>query len=73
MCLTIHVTLHLYILDIIDSVDSHQCVAQPSDSCQENVNTIPQMTSFLGAKRVHTIATGKNYDELLQHDNKMRI
>ena len=31
------------------------------------------MTSFRGAKRVHKIATGKSYDELLQHDNKMRI
>ena len=37
------------------------------------VNTTPQMTSFRGAKRVHKIATGKSYDELLQHDNKMRI
>ena len=37
------------------------------------VNTTPQMTYFLGAKRVHKITTGKSYDELLQHDNKMRI
>ena len=29
------------------------------------------MTYFLGAKRVQN--TGKSYDELLQHDNKMRI
>ena len=29
LCLTSHATMHLYILDIIDSVDSHQCVAQP--------------------------------------------
>ena len=36
LCLTIHVTLHLYILDIIDSVDSHQCNAQSFHSCQEN-------------------------------------
>ena len=35
MCLTIHATLHLYILDIIDSVDSHQCIAQSFHSCQE--------------------------------------
>ena len=39
----------------------------------EPVNTTPQMTYFLGAKRVHKITTGKSYDELLQHDNKMRI
>ena len=32
-----------------------------------------KMTYFLGAKRVHKITTGKSYDELLQHDNKMRI
>ena len=38
-----------------------------------SVNTTPQMTYFLGAKRVHKIATGKSYDELLHHDNKMRI
>ena len=31
------------------------------------------MTSFRGAERVHKIATGKSYDELPQHDNKMRI
>ena len=31
------------------------------------------MTSFRGAKRVHQRATGKSYDELLQHDNKLRI
>ena len=31
LCLTIHAT----ILDIIDSVDSHLCVAQPFHSCQE--------------------------------------
>ena len=37
------------------------------------VNTTPQITSFRGAKRVHKIATGKSYDELLQHDNKLRI
>ena len=37
-----------------------------------NVNTTPQMTYFLGAKRVQ-ITTDKSYDELLQHDNKMRI
>ena len=38
------------------------------------VNTTPQMTYFLGPTRVHKIATGKSYDELLQHDNnKMRI
>ena len=35
MCLTIHASLHLYILDIIDSVDTHQCVAQPFHRCQE--------------------------------------
>ena len=40
----------------------------------KHVNTTPQMTSFRGANhRVHKIATGKSYDELLQHDNKMRI
>ena len=38
-----------------------------------DVNTTPQMTYFLGAKRVHKITTGESYDELLQHDNKMRI
>ena len=31
------------------------------------------MTYFRGAKRVHKIASNKSYDELLQHDNKMRI
>ena len=31
------------------------------------------MTYFLGAKRVHKMATGKSDDELLQLDNKMRI
>ena len=31
------------------------------------------MTCFRGAKRVHKMATGKSEDELLQHDNKMRI
>ena len=31
------------------------------------------MTYFLGAKRVHKITTGKSFDELLQHDDKMRI
>ena len=31
------------------------------------------MTYFFGAKRVHKITTGKSYDELLHHDNKMRI
>ena len=36
-------------------------------------NTTPQMTYFLGAKCVHKITTSKSYDELLQHDNKMRI
>ena len=35
LCLTIRATLHLYILDIIDSVDSHQCVAQLFHNCQE--------------------------------------
>ena len=29
LCLTIHATLHLYILDIIDSVDTHQCAHSP--------------------------------------------
>ena len=38
-----------------------------------HVNTTPQMTYFLGAKCVHKITTGKSYDELLQHDNKMRM
>ena len=37
------------------------------------VNTTPQMTCFRGAKRVHKMATGKSDDELLQHDNKLRI
>ena len=37
------------------------------------VNTTPQITYFLGAKRMHKITTGKSYDELLQHDKKMRI
>ena len=37
------------------------------------INTTPQMTCFRGAKRVHKIATGKSYDELLQHDNKITI
>ena len=40
---------------------------------RRGVNTTPQMTSSRGAKRVHKIAAGKSYDELLQHDNKMRI
>ena len=31
------------------------------------------MTCFRGAKRVHNMATGKSDDELLQHDNKLRI
>ena len=31
------------------------------------------MTYFLGEKRVHKITTDKSYDELLQHDSKMRI
>ena len=35
-------------------------------TCSECVNTTR-------AERVHIIATGKSYDELLQHDNKMRI
>ena len=38
-----------------------------------HVNTTPQMTYIFGAKRLHKIATGKSFDELLQHDNKMRI
>ena len=40
---------------------------------QHSVNTTPQMTCFRGAKRVHKMATGKSDDELLQHDNKLRI
>ena len=35
MCLTIHATPHLYILDIIDSVDSRQCAHSPFHSSQE--------------------------------------
>ena len=38
-----------------------------------SVNTTPQMTCFRGAKRVHIMATRKSDDELLQHDNKLRI
>ena len=37
------------------------------------VNTTLQMTIFRCAKRVHKIATGKSYGELIQLDNKMRI
>ena len=37
------------------------------------VNTTPQMTNFLGAKRVHKIATGKSDDELIQYDNKLEL
>ena len=37
------------------------------------VDTTPQMTCFRGAKVVHKMATGKNDDELIQSDKKMRI
>ena len=39
----------------------------------EGVNTTPQMTCFRGVKSVHKMATGKSEDELIQHDNKLRI
>ena len=48
--------------------DSMEC---PS-SRASLVNTTHQMLNFRGAKRVDKIATGKSYDVVLQHDNKMR-
>ena len=37
------------------------------------VNTTLQKTCFRGAKVFTKMATGKSDDELIQHDNKMRI